>query len=407
MKVMVANNYYYMRGGAERVMFNDMRALSESGADVIPFSAIDDANTPSEHSAGFAQGVEVHATAPLRRARAAREAIHCRRTAKAFAASLDKVQPDVLHCHNIYGRLTTSILPVARRRHIPAVLTVHDYKLVCPSYLMLRDGKPCTACLDGGYYRCAVYKCHKQNAAASMVYAAEAYYARSTDSYGAISAFLCPSRFIADLLVKSGISEQRVIHHPNCIEPALYTPRYEGAYALYTGRLSHEKGINTLIAAMSGTGIPLRIAGGGPLEPALRAQAQEAGSGIVLEGHCEGEHLAELYRNAAFVVVPSEWFENAPMAVLEAFAYGKPVVGARIGGIPELITDGENGYLFESGNRDELRATLHKLWADKPGRQRMGYAARRLVETKFSQETRTASLLSIYDSLSTTASVPR
>jgi glycosyltransferase involved in cell wall biosynthesis len=401
MRVLVANNYYYLRGGAERVMFNDIQALTDSGADVAPFSAIDPANMPSEYSPYFARGVDVHATNPLRRLRAAREAIHCTRTARAFAKALDKVKPDILHYHNIYGRLTTSILPVARRRGIPAVLTVHDYKLVCPSYLTLRDGKPCTACVDGRYYRCAVHQCHKKNFAASATYAAEAYYARLTDSYGAISAFLCPSRFIAGLLIQSGIDPARVIYHPNCVDPDAYTPCYEGEYALYTGRLSHEKGIATLVEAMKGTGIPLRIAGAGPMEPALRALAtgDSGNSRIVFEGHCDGDRLASLYRNAAFVVAPSEWNENAPMAILEAFAYGKPVVASRIGGIPEMIADGENGYLFQSGNREELLAVLTRLWNDRQGQQRMGYNARKLVESRYSQERRTASLLKIYDNL--------
>jgi glycosyltransferase involved in cell wall biosynthesis len=271
---------------------------------------------------------------------------------------------------------------------------------VCPSYLTLRDGKVCTECVDGGYYRCAAHQCHKNNLAASLTYAAEAYYARLNDSYGAISAFLCPSRFMADLLRQSGIDPKRIVYHPNCVEPDLYEPCYEGRYALYTGRLSHEKGIATLVEALKGTGIPLRIAGGGPMEHALRMQAAgEDGSGIAFEGHCEGERLAALYRNAAFVVVPSEWNENAPMAILEAFAYGKPVVGARIGGIPEMIEDGENGYLFQSGSGDELQVAAVRLWNDRQGQRRMGHNARQLIETRYSQARHTASLLGIYESL--------
>ena len=399
MRILIANNYYYLRGGAERVMFNDMRALAAKGAEVVPFSVADPANIPTQYSAGFTRGAEVHATRPLRRLRAAREAIHCRGSARDIGSLIDRLRPDVLHCHNIYGRLSTSILPVARRYKLPVVLTVHDYKVVCPSYLMLRDGKPCTACVDGGYYRCAVHKCHKRQLAASAVYSVEAYYARLTDSYGAVSAFLCPSLFIAELLVKSGVDRRRVIHHPNSVDPCACKPHYEGEYVLYAGRLSREKGIATLIGALKGAGIPLRIAGSGPMEDSLRTQAAEAGSRILFEGHCDDARLATLYRNAAFVVVPSEWYENAPMAVLEAFAYGKPVVASRIGGIPELVADGETGYLFTWGNREELLAAVSKLWADRPGRQRMGYNGRTLVETRYSQRTRTESLLKIYDDL--------
>ncbi|HVV46515.1 MAG TPA: glycosyltransferase, partial [Bryobacteraceae bacterium] len=332
MKVILANNYFYMRGGAERVMFNDLEALRTHGVEVVPFSAADPANLPSDHAGQFAEGVDVHATSAAGRLRAAREAIHCGRTAEAFARVLDQERPDVVHFHNIYGRLTTSILPLARERGIPSVLTVHDYKVACPAYLMLRNGKPCMACLDGRYSRCAIHRCHKGNLAASTVYAIEAWYARKSGSYDAVSAFLCPSRFIADILEQSGIDESRIIYHPNCVDPEAYQPSYEGSYALFTGRLSHEKGIATLLEAVKGTDIPLKIAGTGPLLQSLEDQVAKNGlKNVSFEGHCTGERLAALYRDAAVVVVPSEWFENAPMVILEAFAYGKPVIAARIG----------------------------------------------------------------------------
>jgi glycosyltransferase involved in cell wall biosynthesis len=400
MKILIANNYYYLRGGCERVMFNDMEALASRGVEVIPFSAADSSNVPTEYSTDFTTGADIRATGLVKRIEAATEAIHCRRTAAAFAAVLDKTRPDVVHCHNIYGRLSTSILGVARQRKIPVVLTVHDYKVVCPSYLMLRDGKPCSACVDGRYYRCATNKCHKGQLAASVVYALEAYYARSSGHYGAVSAFLCPSQFIAALLRESGIQGERVVYHPNSVNPDSYKPSYQGKYVLYAGRLSHEKGLPTFLKAVCGTGMPVRIAGTGPMEPNLREVAAQAGGSIVLEGHCEGERLSDLYRNAAFVVVPSEWYENAPMAVLESFAYGKPVIGTRIGGIPELITEGEHGYLVDVGAPERLRATIEGLWHDKGQQERMGRNARKLVETKFAQDARTASLLGIYENVS-------
>jgi glycosyltransferase involved in cell wall biosynthesis len=400
MKILVANNYYYLRGGCERVMFNDIEAMTAQGIEVIPFSGADAANVATPYSRYFVPGADIRATSPLRKIAAAVDAIHCKRTADAFDRMLDETEPDLVHCHNVYGRLSTSILGVARKRGVPTVLTVHDYKIVCPSYVMLRNGSPCTACLDGGYYRCATSRCHKGQTAASMVYAIEAYYSRLSRNYDAVSAFLCPSRFIADILQRSGISQDRIIYHPNCIAADSYTPKYEGEYVLSVGRLSHEKGLPTFLRAMLGTNIPARIAGTGPMENELRTLAEQDGGSIVLEGHCEGSRLAELYRNAAFVVVPSEWYENAPMSVLESFAYGKPVIGTRIGGIPELITEGEQGALVEPGSADVLRAAIQTLWNDRSAQAEMGRKARRLIETKFFQESRIASLLRIYESVS-------
>jgi glycosyltransferase involved in cell wall biosynthesis len=399
MKILVANNYYYLRGGAERVMFNDIQAMSAHGIEIVPFSAADPENVPTPYSSYFVPGADIRAASPLRRMEAAADAIHCRRTAEAFDRILAETQPDLIHCHNIYGRLSTSILGVAKSRGIPTVLTVHDYKVVCPSYLMLKNGKPCSACIDGGYYRCAANRCHKGQLAASIVYSIEAYWARLSGHYGAVSEFLCPSHFIAGLLRQSGIDDKRVVYHPNCVEPSDYAPSYEGRYVLSVGRLSHEKGLPTFLESMLGTKIPVRVAGTGPMEASLKTMAEKDGGSIVFEGHCGGERLAELYRNAAFVVVPSEWYENAPMSILEAFAYGKPVVGTRIGGISELITEAEHGYLVDPGSKDQLRAAITKLWNDPISQSKMGRNARFLIETKFAQSSRIASLLNIYNSL--------
>lgn len=399
MKVLIANNYFYLRGGCERVMFNDMQALADAGLEVVPFSAADPANAPSPYSARFTRGVDIHATNPLRQIQAAREAIDCRRTARDFAALIDETQPDIVHFHNIYGRLSTSLLSVVRERRLPSVLTVHDYKIICPSYLMLNDGRPCSACIDGGFYRCALHRCHKNNLATSTVNTIEAYFARFADRYGAVSTFLCPSRFIEMLLMRSGVEVSRVMHHPNSVDPAAFTPRYEGNYVLYAGRLSHEKGLSTLLQSMTGANIPLRIAGTGPMEEAVRAIAAKSNESIVLEGYCDGARLQNLFQNAAFIVVPSEWYENAPMAVLEAFGYGKPVVATRIGGIPELVTDGETGYLVDCAAPEQLRAAICNLWQDRDAQRSMGLHARTLVETKLSQATRTASLIDIYEQL--------
>ena len=385
-------------------MFNDMQLLSAHGIEVIPFSAADPANVETPYSSYFVPGADIQATNPLRQIEAAADAIHCRRTADAFGRMLNETKPDIIHCHNVYGRLSTSILGVAKQHKIPVVLTVHDYKVVCPSYLMLKKGKPCSACIDGGYYRCAVNRCHKGQTAASIVYALEAYWARLSGSYGAVSAFLSPSKFIAELLRQSGIADNRVIYHPNCVEPNDYKPSYEGQHVLSVGRLSHEKGLPTLLKAMLGTNIPVRIAGSGPMEAKLRELAQKDGGSIVLEGHCDGEKLAALYRDAAFVVVPSEWYENAPMSILESFAYGKPVIGTRIGGIPELITEGEHGYLVDPASPEQLKAMVTKLWRDRSAQSAMGRNARRLIETKFAQHTRKDSLLKIYEGVCSSAS---
>jgi glycosyltransferase involved in cell wall biosynthesis len=202
-------------------------------------------------------------------------------------------------------------------------------------------------------------------------------------------------------LIDSGIAESRTSYHPNALAPGDYVPCFEpGDYVLYVGRLSAEKGLLTLLAALEQTDIPLRIAGAGPLEAEVREQIHARGLAVQMEGYCTGEQLAELFRNSAFTVVPSEWFENASMSILESFAYGKPVLAANIGGNPELVVDGVTGRQFASGNVDDLAIVAREMWENRDELNNMGRQARSLIERQFNQERRIADLLSIYSHVS-------
>jgi len=397
MKIALVNNYYYLRGGSERVLFDDQRALLAAGHEVLPFTPRDD-NNQAASSQSFFPLVTNPATA--RRTglmKAALDVVYSPSVGRSFGQFLDVLRPDVVHCHNIYGRLTTAVLDEAKRRDIPAVLTVHDQKLVCPAYLGLRDGKPCQLCRDGGYWRCARWKCHKHSRSGSIVYTVESYFNRLGGKYDTVARFLCPSRFIQSALLESGIPPERTIYHPNALSPDEYTPGYKvGDYVLYAGRLSVEKGIMTALRAMERTGIPLRVAGTGPLDAAVREWVAGRETLVRMEGYCSGEQLADLYRKAAFTLVPSEWYENASMSALESFAYGKPVLASRIGGNPELVVEGWSGHLFSPGNVDELAAAVCSMWENHEELTTMGKQARSLIEREFSQENRLSRMLEVY-----------
>ncbi len=397
MKIALVNNYYYLRGGSERVLYDDRDALLAAGHEVLPFAPRDARNDAAVSSSHFPAVHDPRQATGMNVLKAACNVIYSSKAGRAFQGFVDRFQPDVIHCHNIYGRLTTSVLDQARQSGIPVVMTVHDLKLVCPAYLGLRQGKPCLLCQDGGYWRCARYKCHKSSAAASLVYTVEAYFARITRKYHAVARFLCPSRFIQGVLIDAGVPSERIVYHPNALQAGLYPPRPEpGEYLFYAGRLSSEKGLFTLLDAIESAGLPLRIAGAGPLDNALRARIQERRLPVRMEGYCHHERLADLYRNAAFVVAPSEWYENASMSVLEAFAYGKPVLASRIGGNPELVMEGQSGRLFTPGSAGELASAAGAMWKDRPGLARMGRQAHELVRQNFSRASRTEALLAIY-----------
>lgn len=398
MKIALANNFYYLLGGSERVMFDDQEALVALGHEVRPFAPYDKKNRATASAAFFPQIADFRTVRGAGLAKAAIDIVYSSSVGKAFAAFLDDFHPDVVHCHNIYGHLTTSVLDEAKRRRIPVVMTVHDLKLVCPAYLGLRQGKPCLLCQDGGYWRCLRWKCHKQSYAASLVYTVESYFNRFAGKYDSVSRFLCPSRFMQKALIDSGIAEERTVYHPNALAPQGYTPCFEpGEYVLYAGRLSVEKGLLTLLAAFERANIPLCIAGTGPLVAEMHKLTVGRGNAVKMEGFCAGERLAELYRNSAFIVLPSEWYENASMSALESFAYGKPVLVSNIGGNPELVVDGVAGRLFPSGSVEGLAEVAREMWENRDQLNNMGRRARSLIERQFTQERRISNLLSIYN----------
>jgi glycosyltransferase involved in cell wall biosynthesis len=397
MKIALANNYYYVLGGSERVLFSDQEALEAAGHEVRPFAPKDERNNAASSADFFPQVTDYWAARGTGQLKAAIDLVYSPAMGHAFGRFLDDFHPDVVHCHNIYGRLTTAILDEAKRRRIPVVMTVHDQKLVCPAYLGLRQGKPCQLCQDGGYWRCLRWKCHKQSRAASLVYTVESYFNRFAGKYDSVSRFLCPSLFMQNALIASGIAEERTAYHPNALPLRHYDPLFEpGEYVLYVGRLSEEKGIWTMLTAFERANVPLRIAGTGPLEVELRNRIHERGLSVQVEGYCTGKRLAELYRHSAFTVVPSECYENAPMSILESFAYGKPVLAANIGGNLELVSDGVTGRLFASGNVGELASMASAMWADRDELRNMGERARNLMEQRFNQKQRLSALLDIY-----------
>ena len=262
-------------------------------------------------------------------------------------------------------------------------MTTHDTKLICASYLCLNHGAICEACAGKHFYHCALQRCHGRGLAASCVYTAEAYFNSWFRRYESLRCIITPSRFLKGLLEKHGV-KTRIEAIPNGVDTHTITPHFSaGRYALYAGRLSPEKGVLTLIQAARASGVPLRIVGDG----SIRKEAEKLAHGcahVRFEGYRRGSELISLFSDAAFMVIPSECYENAPMCVLEAYAHGKPVLGANIGGIPELVRPGETGQLFCSGDADELANYLSLMWSSRDKQIDMGRRARQVAESEYS-----------------------
>ena len=406
MKILMCNSFNYLRGGAERCFIELSELLTERGHEVIPFCMEDERNLPSPYAAYFTshidfptqmqkQGIKPKLTALAR-------VIYSREAQRNIARLIADTQPDIAHVHGIAHETSPSILPVIRRAGIPIVQTLHDYKLICPNTTFVSHGEICESCRGHRYYNVARKRCKRDSLAASTLAAIEMYAHKATQIYERhVDTFIAPSAFLRDKVAEYGIKNS-VVHIPNFIDASSFPPHYEPEnYFVYCGRFTQEKGILTLLAAMKhvSTG-HLYIAGRGDLEPTMRDFLRDKDiENVTFLGHLNTAKLIELVQKALFMVTPSEWYENYPMSVLEAFSCGTPVVGANIGGIPEQVIDGQTGLLFASGNVDDLAQKMNQLLQAPDYAVTLGRNARRQVEKINSPDEHYKQTLDVYQSV--------
>ena len=396
------NNYYYLRGGAEFVFLEQNRLFEQAGWQVVPFAMQHENNLDSEYGDYFVDEIELGRDYhPLQRVRKALKAMYSFEARSKIRRLIDHVRPNIAHAHNLYHHLSPSILPVLRQSGIPTVLTLHDLKIACPAYRMMTHDGICERCKNGAFYQAYTNRCLHGSRLLSGWGAAEAYLHRLLKSYAAnVTRFIVPSRFYRDKFVAWGWPEDRFDYVPNFVAAEALVPCYEPAAPFtYFGRLSSEKGLETLIRAAASVNASLQIIGTGPDTETLKALAKRLGVNADFPGFVSGESLFDRIRASRAVVLPSEWYENAPISVLEAYACGKPVIGADIGGIPELI-DNERGRTFESCSSESLAATLQKFldWPDARIAE-MGEAARQYVLDAHSESTYLRNLSAVYKPL--------
>jgi glycosyltransferase involved in cell wall biosynthesis len=282
------------------------------------------------------------------------------------------------------------------------VLTLHDLKLACPAYKMLTHDGVCERCNTGTLLNVIKHSCIKDSRTLSTIIYLEATVNRALRSYvNNVSKFVVPSKFYLEKFVEWGFNREQFIYIPNFIDVEKYQPDFNaGKYFLYFGRLGHEKGLLTLLKAAASAKVPLVIAGSGPEEENLQRMAQEMDLEVKFLGYQSGEKLHSAICSARAVVLPSEWYENAPISILEAYALGVPVIGADIGGIPELIQEGKTGISFNSGSIDSLSQALRRI-ADLPDPEieEMGRNACNWIKSEFTADLFRDRLLELYASL--------
>ncbi len=367
-KILLINKFYHDQGpagGVGRYVMQEQEDLQASGWDVIPFAMADDHAQPSPWSRFFVKARDY--SKPRFSGGAMGDALSLIWNGEA-AANLDalvkEARPQVAHLHNIYHHLSPSILRVLRRHHIPVVMTLHDLRLLCPAIHMLRDGEVCEKCRGGKLYNAVRYGCVKESRAASLLASVETFHQRVRRLYeDTVDVFLCPSRFIRDKYISWGYPAAKLRHLPNFVDLDLWNPRHlnnnqkQDAY-LYFGRLSKEKGLRTLLDAqalwekeyrsgkMTDPPLQLLMAGSGPCEENMRARAAQLElETVTFLGSLDRTELQQALGRSRFSVLPSECYENGPMAALESLACGRPLVGTDIGGIPEMIEHGITGIV--------------------------------------------------------------
>ena len=358
MKILQVSHYHHIRGGSDAVYLATSQMLERAGHTVIPFCMDHPDNQDTPWAQYFPKGADTGAP----RLRDTAQYFYNGNARRQLKRLLDQVGPiDVAHLHIYHGKQTPAILPMLRDSGIPILQSLHEYKLACPVYTMQRGNQPCDRCLTGGPIHCVKNRCKDGSLVKSTIMAAEFLASRMLGDVRLVDRFLCVSEFQRQQMQRAGISADKLFTLHNFVAPAGTTPDpTHDNYLLYFGRLEKLKGLSTLLSALKNSNQHLLIAGDGAWRDPMLDRIQDMPNVDYL-GFCSGPKLQRLIRRAKAVVVPSEWYENCPMSVLEAFANGRPVIGARIGGIPELIADGQNGFLFTPGNSGELRRCFGRL----------------------------------------------
>ena len=369
MRVLIVNKFLYPNGGSETYIFEIGRQLKEMGNEVQYFGMEHEGNVVGNHANSYTSNMDFHG-GKLSKLLYPFKIIYSTEARKKIRAVLEDFKPDVVHLNNFTYQITPSILYEIREfekqtgHKIKIAATVHDPQLVCPNHMLIngKTGKACELCLSGQFRHCAKGKCIHGSTVKSILGMVESRLYRSLHAYRMIDVVLCPSYFIESKLKQNPDLNGRTKMLRNFISVQEPTgKKAEAPYVLYFGRFSEEKGIHTLVkAAKELPEIPFVFAGNGPFE-----QEVNEVENIENKGFTTGRDLSDLIANASFSLIASECFENCPFAVMESQTLHTPVIGAGIGGIPELIHVGVDGELFESGNVEDLKDKIHALWQNE------------------------------------------
>ncbi len=383
MRVLLIHNHYLQPGGEDAVFEAEKALLERMGHEVIPFV---------EDNARF------NRMNPLK---AAQNAIWSREAQSKLRQLVRETKPDVAHSHNTFLMISPAAYYACREAGVPVVQTLHNYRLICPDALLMRDGRICEDCVGKTVpWPGVLHGCWRGSRAGTAVVAAMLTVHRLMKTWQEqVDLYIALTEFARRKFIEGGIPAEKIVVKPNFVAPDPGEGRHEGNYALFVGRLSPEKGVRTLLRAWKNLkGVPLRIVGDGPLIEEVQDFVREEGfSEVKVLGRQPREEVFRLMREARVLVFPSESYENFPVAIAEAFACGLPVVASRLGAMAEIVEHGRTGLLFEPGNPEDLAAKIARIWGHPKLLTEMGREARKEYERKYTAERNYNILMDIYN----------
>lgn len=383
MKILFVHNRYQQAGGEDNVVAAEARLLADHGHDVELWS-VDNKDLPAGLT-GKIKTALATSYSPASRALA--------------QGKLQSFKPDVVHVHNFFPQISPSIYDACLDEGVPVVQTLHNYRLICPGAMLMRNGKICEQCITGSPYQAAWYGCYRGSKVGSLVVAHMVAQHRQQGTWQhKVNRFIALTDFAKGKFVEAGFPADKIVVKANFVyDPLAESPRINPAtpgFALFVGRISEEKGIKTLLKAWSTLDDKtlLKVAGAGPLDDLLACK-----NNIEALGLQNSDEISHLMQQAAFLILPSEWYEGFPLVLVEAFAHGLPVLASNLGSMADIIKDGETGLLFTPGDADDLARKVKWLLNNPLKAQELGENARRTFLAKYTAEQNYAELMAIYE----------
>ncbi len=408
MRILLVNYRYFISGGPEKYMFNIKKMLEDNGHEVIPFSIHSNKNVETAYSHYFVEPIgsrdatyfEECKKTPKVIWQMITRSVYSLEVKRAIQREIREIQPDLVYIIHFVNKLSPSVIRGAKQMGVPVVLRLSDYFLLCPRFDFLYQKKICEDCLSKGYRSCVKKRCVKGSLFASAIRVFSMKVHSLINIYKDVDRFITPSNFLKNKLVANHFPEDKIMCIPTftASKTAVGEPTV-GDYGLYFGRIAEEKGVETVVKAYEK--LPdhtVKIMGDDTTEEAVRLKAyvEEKGlKNISFVGFKAGEELEEIIKGARFTLIPSIWYDNLPNTALESFQYSKPVIACDIGSLPELVIDGQNGYLFAPGDADALAEKI-RLLDDDDTVITMGQASRSRLEDRFAPATHYNALMDVF-----------